>query len=186
MRRRRILAAGGALLFAGIGAGAQRARTHRIAFLGATTANGHGAQLDALRAGLQAYGYVEDKNMVLDFRWAAGDYERLPQLAAELVQSQPDVLITHSQPGVRAAKQATTTIPIVMAVVGDPVATGIVASLVRPGGNITGSTFFLPELSAKRLEILGAPRFLSIGFSRARTPGRFQSNARLASSWSST
>jgi ABC-type uncharacterized transport system substrate-binding protein len=87
-------------------------------------------------------------------RWADGHYERLPGLAAELVRLNVDVVVTSGTPGIRAAKGATTTIPIVMATVGDAVLVGLVASLARPGGNITGSTFFNPELAAKRLELL--------------------------------
>ena len=87
-------------------------------------------------------------------RWAEGRYERLPELAAELVRSNVDLIITHGTPGSLAAKRATTTIPIVMANIGDPVATGVVASIARPGGNITGQTFFNPELRAKRIELL--------------------------------
>ena len=93
------------------------------------------------------------KNLVIESRWADGRYDRLRALAAELIQLQPDVIVT-SGPGTRALKEATTTIPIVMAVAGDAVADGLVASLARPGGNITGSTFFGPELAAKRLELL--------------------------------
>src|SRR5262249_56669328 len=81
-------------------------------------------------------------------------YERLPGLAAELVRSQVDLIVTHGTPGSLAAKGATTTIPIVMASIGDPVAVGIVTKLVRPGGNITGQSFFNPELRAKRIELL--------------------------------
>ncbi len=110
--------------------------------------------MDALRAGLRDAGYVEGKNIVIEFRWAEGKYDRLPELAAELVRLKVDVIVTHATVGTRAAKQATTTIPIVMAASGDPVAAGLVASLARPSGNITGSAFFNLELGAKRLELL--------------------------------
>jgi putative ABC transport system substrate-binding protein len=106
-----------------------------------------------MRQGFRDLGYVEGQNLVIDYRWAEGRYDRLPALAAELIRLQPDVLVT-SGPGTRVLKETTTTIPIVMAVGGDAVADGLVASLAQPGGNITGSTFFGPELSAKRLEIL--------------------------------
>jgi len=119
---------------------------------------------DTLRAGLRELGYVEGQNLIIESRWAEDQYDRLPELAAELVRLDVDILITHGTPGTLAAKSATTTIPIVMAVVGDAIVTGVVASLSRPGGNITGSTFFNPEISAKRLDLLrevfrGANRF---------------------------
>jgi putative ABC transport system substrate-binding protein len=90
----------------------------------------------------------------MEFRWAEEKYDRLPQLVRELIAAQVDLLITHGTPGTRAARQATSTIPIVMAISGDAVATGLVSSLARPEANVTGSTFFLPELNAKRLEVL--------------------------------
>ncbi len=101
-------------------------------------------------------GYVEGKNIVIEFRFAQGQYDRLPELAAELVRLKVDVIVTHSAPGALAAKQATATnpIPVVMTNVGDAVGSGIVASLARPGGNITGDTFYVTELVAKRLELL--------------------------------
>ena len=132
----------------------QPAKIVRIGFLGVESASGYTSRVDALRAGLRELGYVEGKNMVIEFRWADGKNDRLPELAAELVRLKVDVLVTHAVPGTRAAKEATTTIPIVTAVVADPVALGLVASLARPGGNITGSTFFYAELTAKRLELL--------------------------------
>src|SRR5262249_59620786 len=89
----------------------------------------------------------------LEYRWAEGTYDRLPVLAAELVRLKPDLVLTHGTAGTRAAKQATTTIPIVMAVSGDAVATGLLARLAHPGGNITRSSFFNPQLAAKRLEL---------------------------------
>jgi putative ABC transport system substrate-binding protein len=112
------------------------------------------ANIDALRAGLRDLGYIEGQNLIIEFRWAEGNYERLPELAAELLRLNVDVLVTHGTPGTLAAKRATTTVPIVIAVVGDALVTGVVSSLARPGGNITGSTFFNPELGAKRLELL--------------------------------
>lgn len=132
----------------------QPEKVHRIGFLGLPSATGWGEKITALRAGLRDLGYVEGRNLVIEFRWADGMYERLPDLAAELVRLKVDVIITHATIGTRAAKQATTAIPIVIAAVGDAVALGLVASLARPGGNVTGSSFFLPELRAKRLEML--------------------------------
>ena len=139
---------------------------HRIGFLGPTSAAGIARRLDALRAGLRDFGYIEGKNLVIEFRWAEGKYDRLPELAAELVRLNVELIVTSSTPGVLAAKQATTAIPIVIAEQGDAVATGIVTSLARPGGNITGSNFFSPELQAKRLELLKEvlPQIKRIGF----------------------
>src|SRR4030095_5782866 len=116
-------------------------------------------------------GAVEGRTLVIEARWADGRYDPLPALAAELVRLQPDVIVT-SGPGTRAAKEATATIPIVMAVAGDAVAEGLVPSLAHPGGNITGSTFFGPEVSAKRLEILksAAARPARVGVPRNPFP----------------
>jgi putative ABC transport system substrate-binding protein len=133
---------------------ASKAGAPRIGFLGAASALGFANQIAGLREGLQELGYVEGKNVAIEFRWAEGRLDKLPALAAELVRLRVDVLVTQGVPATRAAKEATTTIPIVMAAVGDAVVMGIVASLARPGGNITGSTFFAPELVAKRLELL--------------------------------
>ena len=146
----------------GIGAGAlaplafaqQPAKVHRIGFLGALSAADSEWRVEAVRAGLRDLGYLEGKNIAIEYRWAEGRYERLPELAAELVRLKVDVLVTHATPGSLAAKQATATIPIVIAAVADPIASGIVARLARSGGNITGSTYFNSELMAKRLEFL--------------------------------
>ncbi len=132
----------------------QAGKVPRIGFLGVTSESAFGDRLEAFRKGLRDLGYVEGKNLNIEVRWARGHYERLPALAAELVGLQVDVLVTHATPGTWAAKRATTTIPIVMAVSGDAVATGLVASLARPGGNLTGGTYFSPELNAKGLELL--------------------------------
>jgi putative ABC transport system substrate-binding protein len=133
---------------------AQSAKIARIGFLGSASASGHESALLALRAGLLELGYVEGKNIAIAFRWAEGNYERLPDLAADLVRLKVDVIVTQGTPAALAAKRATTAIPIVMAVIGDAIAAGVVASLARPGGNITGLTFLIAELSAKRLELL--------------------------------
>jgi putative ABC transport system substrate-binding protein len=110
--------------------------------------------MESLRAGLRDLGYVEGKNLVIESRWADGNYDRLPDLATELVALKVDFILTSGTPGARAAKSATTTIPIIMVTSGDPVALGLVASLARPGGNITGLSNFAPELSAKRVELI--------------------------------
>ena len=111
-------------------------------------------EFDALRKSLRQLGYEEGKNIAIHYRWAEGRYDRLPELAAELVKLDLDVIVTHSTPGARAAKQATSKIPIVMAAVGDPIDAGLVPSLARPGGNLTGLTFFFAEICAKRVELI--------------------------------
>ena len=128
----------------------------RIGFLGVSTPAAWTSRVDAFRAGLRDLGYVEGKTIAIEYRFAQGQYDRLPDLAAELVRLKVDVIVTHSAPGALAAKQATATnpIPVVMTNVSDAVGAGIVSSLARPGGNITGDTFFVPELAAKRLELL--------------------------------
>lgn len=110
--------------------------------------------LDAFRQGLRDLGYVEGQTILLEYRYADWQLDRLPALAAELVQRTPNVIFTYTTPGALAAKQATTTIPIVVGSAGDMVGRGIVESLARPGGNITGTTTFGPDLEGKRLELL--------------------------------
>jgi putative ABC transport system substrate-binding protein len=111
-------------------------------------------EIEAFRKGLRDLGYVEEQNIAIAFRFAEGREDRLPELAAELVRLKVDVIVANGAVAIRAAKQATSTIPIVMAEVGDPIRTGLVASLARPGGNITGSTILGPETGAKRLQLL--------------------------------
>ncbi len=157
-QRRRFLIAAGALVAAPLRGAAQQpaAAMPRIGFLGVANPMAWAPRLDAFRAGLRDLGYVEGRSIAIEYRFAEGRYERLPELAAELVRLQVDVIVTHAIPGALAAKEATAAnrIPVVMTNVGDAVGSGIVASLARPGGNITGDTFFLPELNAKRLEVL--------------------------------
>ena len=129
-------------------------KVYRIGFLGVTSRAEYRRQFDALRTGLRQLGYEEGNNILFEYRWAEGRYDRLPEFAAELVNLNVDVLVTHSTPGARAAKQATSTIPIVVCAVADPVDVGLVASLARPGGNLTGLTFFLAEICAKRVELI--------------------------------
>jgi putative tryptophan/tyrosine transport system substrate-binding protein len=155
MRRREFITLLGGAAACPVAARAQRpAQTARIGFLGADTQSGVESRLERFRAGLRDLGYVEGENVLIDFRWAEGNYARLAEFAGELVRLKVDLLVTYGTPGTLAAKQATTTVPIVMIVSGDAIATGIVVSLARPGGNVTGSTFFAPELSAKGLELL--------------------------------
>jgi putative ABC transport system substrate-binding protein len=154
------------LLVAPLAAQAQHVgKVWRLGFLGATSLSGYSGQVAAFREGLRDLGYIEGKNLAVDFRWAEGQYARLPELAVELVRLKPDVLVTHASAGTLAAKRATRTIPIVMGVAGDAVGTKLVESLARPGANVTGSTFFFPELNAKRVEILkeALPRLSRVG-----------------------
>ena len=111
-------------------------------------------RLEAFRQGLREHGYRENQNILVEYRWAETRYDRFPGLVAELIGLKVDVLVADSTPAARAAKDATTTIPIVLATVGDPVETGLVRSLAQPGGNITGMSLMTPELSAKRLAML--------------------------------
>jgi putative tryptophan/tyrosine transport system substrate-binding protein len=154
MKRRRFIALVGGVVALPLGARAQQpARAARIGFLGTASATGWANKVDAFRAGLRDLGYVEGKNIVIEFRWANGQYNRLQSFAAELVALNVDVIVTQAS-GVLAAQKATKTIPVVMAALGDAVGQGAVQSLAHPGGNITGSTFFNPELASKRVELL--------------------------------
>jgi putative tryptophan/tyrosine transport system substrate-binding protein len=131
------------------------AQVYRIAVLGSGgPASGHGYRVEALLTGLRELGYVEGKNMVFERRSASGKYERLPGLTAELIRLKPDVLVTGGTAATQAAMKATTTIPIVMVGTGDPLRTGLVASLARPGGNVTGTTQLGAEVAGKRLQLL--------------------------------
>src|SRR4030095_4591408 len=106
------------------------------------------------REGLRDLGYVDGRNILIEYRWAEGSYERFPSLIAELLAMKVDVIVTAGTPAALAVKKATASIPLVMVAVGDPVGTGLVASLRRPGGNATGLTSIAPELEGKRLELL--------------------------------
>ena len=131
----------------------QPKKVPRIGFLTAASASSQASRLDAFRQGLRELGYVEGKNIVIEYRYAEG-LDRLPALAAELVRLKVAVIVTGGAAGTRTAKQATTTIPIVMTQDPDPVGNGFVASLARPGGNITGLSTLAPELSGKQMELL--------------------------------
>jgi putative tryptophan/tyrosine transport system substrate-binding protein len=154
MNRRDLVAAAVLAIVARPIASIGQGRMPRIGFLGAESASGYAANVQALRAGLRDLGYIEGKNLAIEFRWADSAYARLQQLAEELVRAKVDVIVTHGAPGTGAAKRATQTVPIVMASAGDAVATGLVTNLARPEGNVTGSTFFAPEVGAKRLDLL--------------------------------
>jgi putative ABC transport system substrate-binding protein len=126
----------------------------RIGYLTTSFASEVMGRVDALRQGLRELGYLEGKNIIIDYRYGEGKSNRLLALANELINLNVDVIVTHGFPPARAVKQATKTIPIVMAVIGDAVGAGLVASLARPGGNITGLTSISSELYGKRLELL--------------------------------
>ena len=144
------------MLFAvSFSAGAQQPKkVPRIGILVSTSLSVTNEAVQAFRQRLRELGYVEGKNIAFEFRVAENKLDRLPDLAAELVRLKVDAIITGSTPAVQAAKRATTTIPIVMGNVSDPVAMGLVASLARPGGNVTGLSNLAPDLAGKRLELL--------------------------------
>ena len=153
MKRREFISALGAAAAWPLAArGQQAGKVYRIGILEPIPAARNAANLDALRKGLRELGYVEGRNLVIEYRSADGRAERFPDLASELVRLKVDLLVTRGTPAARAAKNATGTIPVVMATMGDPRA--IVASFARPGGNITGVTTFSTELTAKRIELL--------------------------------
>ena len=134
----------------------QRPKVARIGLLEASSASSSAKLREALIRGLRELGYMEGKNIIIEERWAEGNYERLPGLAAELVQMKMDVIVAGSTPAIQAAQRATTTIPIVMVRVGDPVGSGLVASLSRPGRNVTGLSNMSAEVASKYLELLRA------------------------------
>jgi putative tryptophan/tyrosine transport system substrate-binding protein len=132
----------------------QPKKVPRIAYLSGNFPSSIAARTEAFRQGLRELGYVEGKNIVIEYRYGEGKLERLPTLAAELVRLKVDVIVTVGPASTRPAKEATVAIPIVMAQVNDPVGNGFVASLARPGGNITGLSTLAPEISGKQLELL--------------------------------
>jgi len=132
----------------------QPKKVPRIGFLGNSTAALEANLIGPFREGLRDLGYVEGKNIVIEWRWAEGKYERFPTLIAELIASKVDLIVTAGTPATIALKKATTTLPLVMIAVGDPVGTGLIASFAHPGGNLTGLTSISPELDGKRLELL--------------------------------
>jgi len=152
-RRRFIEVIAGGFVAAPLAAEAQQAgKVPRIAYIRAEAPPA--ADVEAFRQGLREHGYVEGKNIVVEYRWADGNDQRLRAIVADLIRVKVDLIVASAPAAARAAKEATTTIPIVMVLVADPVAFGFVASLARPGGNVTGFAFLLPELSGKRLQLL--------------------------------
>lgn len=154
-RRGLLILLGLAICAAPLSAAAQAVdKRPRIGFLGNSTARLEANLVGSFREGLRDLGYVEGQNIDIEYRWAEGKYERLPTLIAELIALKVDVIVTAGTPASLAVKRATTSIPLVMVAVGDPVGTGLVASLARPGGNATGLTSITPELEGKRLELI--------------------------------
>jgi putative tryptophan/tyrosine transport system substrate-binding protein len=165
------------LTFAFNVAAQQPVKVPRIGFLGATSPSTNAARIEAFRQGLRELGYVDGKDVVVEYRWAEGKTERLPELAAELVRLKVDIIVTAGPAVTRPVKEATSTIPIVMSFDNDPVGSGFVASLARPGGNITGLSALFPELSGKRVELLKeAVPMLSrmAAFGTSKQPGTAQ------------
>jgi putative ABC transport system substrate-binding protein len=165
------------LLTVSIANAQQPKKVPRIGYLEAASASANLARTEAFRQGLRELGYVEGKNIVIEWRYAEGKLDRLPALAVELVRLKVNIIVTTGPQSTRAAKEATVTIPIVMANEADPVASGVVASLARPGRNITGLSVMAPEISGKRLELLKeiVPRLARVAvFGTSAQPGNAQ------------
>jgi putative ABC transport system substrate-binding protein len=157
MRRRDFVKAiAGSTIGLPLAARAQRLSSPVIGFLSTDSPDESGPVVDAFREGLVKTGFVDGQNVVIEYRWAQGQYDRMSALAADLVRRQVAVISAMSLAAARAAKAATTTIPIVFVTGDDPVKFGLVASLNQPGGNLTGITFLTPDLEAKRIEVLHA------------------------------
>jgi putative ABC transport system substrate-binding protein len=146
----------------------QSGKIFRIGFLDNSTASGIAVLSEAFREEMAKLGWIEGKNITIEYRFAEGKSDRLPELAVELVRLKVDLILVASAPSALAAKRATTTIPIVMTSNPDPVAAGLVASLARPGGNVTGLASLSPELGGKRLEVLkdAVPKLMRVGLLR--------------------
>jgi putative ABC transport system substrate-binding protein len=146
----------------------QTGKVPRIGFLDGSTASGMAGLLDAFRQELNRLGWIDGKNITIEYRFGEQKNERLPELAGELVRLKVDLIVVTGEPPALAAKKATTTIPIVMASANDPVGAGLVVSLARPGGNVTGNSSLGSELGTKRLEILNdaVPKLSRVGLLR--------------------
>jgi putative ABC transport system substrate-binding protein len=154
-RRKVLLAIATTLLAMPLAGETQNARKiYRVGYLGNSSASLEPDLVEAFRQGMRDRGYIEGKNLVIEFRWAEGRYHRFASLVTDLIHLPVDVIVTAGTPGTLAAKNATKTIPLVIAVSGDAVGSGLIESLARPGGNVTGLTTMVPELEGKRLELL--------------------------------
>jgi putative tryptophan/tyrosine transport system substrate-binding protein len=161
-------------VFGGAWGSAQpKGKIFRIGYLDDSTNSRTAVRLDSLRRELNKLGWIEGKNITVEYWFAEGKNDRLPELAAELVRLNVDLIVVAATPAALAAKSATTTIPIVMTNAGNPVAAGLVANLARPGGNVTGNASLSPELNSKRLEVLkdAVPKLARVGFLRGVTSG---------------
>ncbi|MGA8999590.1 MAG: ABC transporter substrate-binding protein [Pseudolabrys sp.] len=154
MKRREFITFLGCVAAAWPLAASAQSKIPRIGFMGNSTAALEANLVDAFREGLREHGYEEGRNIVIEYRWADGKYEQFPALVAELIAAKVDVIVTAGTPAALAMKKATTTVPLVMVAVGDPVGTGLVPSLARPGGNLTGLSSVAPDLEGKRLQLL--------------------------------
>ena len=157
----------------------QTGKVTRIGFLDGSTASGSAVLVDAFRQEMIKLGWIEGKNIAIEYRFAEQKPKRLPELAADLVRLNVDLIVVSGISAALVAKKATATIPIVMTTAGDPVDSGLVASLARPGGNVTGLSNLATELNSKRLEVLrdAIPKLLRVGFllgMRASVPGDLQ------------
>jgi len=152
----------------------QPQKLSRVGWLAAGSPSGVAPLTNAFREGLRQLGYVEGKNIAIEYRYAEKKFDRLPDLAAEIVHLKVDVIVVASTPAIQALKQATATIPIVMVGPGDPVGLGLIASLARPGGNITGLSFLSTELTGKRLELLKetVPKLTRVAVLQTRGSGQ--------------
>jgi putative ABC transport system substrate-binding protein len=168
----------------GVAEAQQPIQTARIGILQSGSSSSSMSRIAALREGLRELGYVEGKNIRIDYRYAEGKTDQFEVLAAELVRLQPDIIVTSGSPGIVALMKATNKIPIVMAAIGDAVGNRFVKSLAQPGGNVTGLSFLDPDISTKRLEILkeSIPRVVRVAVLRHPASGKQSLNATLASS----
>ena len=162
--------------------GKQANQPARIGILQSGSASSSMSRIVALREGLRELGCVEGKNIIVDYRYAEGKMDQFAMLASELVRLKPDILVTSGSPGITALMKATNKIPIVMAAIGDAVASGFVKSLAQPGGNVTGLSFLDSDISTKRLEILKEtlPRVTRVVVLRHRASGKRSLEATLA------
>jgi len=166
MRRRDFIAAVGGAVAGPLAARAQQpAKQPTIGFLGSGTLEGQGQWVAAFLQRLRELGWIEGRNITIEYRWAEGNSDRADELAAELVRRRVDVIVTYANPIVLAVKRSTSTIPIVFAAAADPLGTGLVSTLARPGGNVTGLSVEATDLGSKRLELLRdvVPNFRRLG-----------------------